>query len=151
MGHFFRFPLASHFDFPNSESVFDISHGPPMYACIFLSQDGFYWRGLWVGWHHLLWGDIPSFDFQRAFLHTCSQGGLLDFKVEEYVVFYLLSGQDSAPLSLLLFWSICPQGIDSLGPIYLLPPSHSARKVFLYPFYCLGHWKLTCSQTLLWN
>ena len=44
-----------------------------MYVCIFLSQDGFYWRGLWVGWHHLLWGDIPSFDLQRGFLHMYSQ------------------------------------------------------------------------------
>lgn len=34
-----------------------------------LSQDGSQWRGLWVGWHHLLWGGAPSlFDLQGAFL-----------------------------------------------------------------------------------
>ena len=44
-----------------------------------------------------------SFDFQGAFLYVCSQEGLLDFENEEYEVFDLLSEQNSAPLSLLLF------------------------------------------------
>ena len=54
-----------------------------------------------------------SFDFQGAFLYVCSQEGLLDFENEEYEVFDLLSEQNSAPLSLLLFWSIYPQGTNS--------------------------------------
>ena len=72
---------------------------------------------------HVLWGGAPSlFGLQGAFLHTCSQEDTL--KNEEYVVFYLLSGQDSAPLSLLLFWDICPEEkfqLLNLGPISLLP------------------------------
>ena len=54
-----------------------------------------------------------SFDFQGASLYVCSQEGLLDFENEEYEVFDLLSEQNSAPLSLLLFWSIYPQGTNS--------------------------------------
>ena len=72
---------------------------------------------------HILWGGAPSlFGLQGAFLHTCSQEDTL--KNEEYVVFYPLSGQDSAPLSLLLFWDICPEEkfqLLNLGPISLLP------------------------------
>ena len=45
---------------------------------------------LTMRWRHL------SFDLQGAFLCMCSREGLLDFKNEEYVVFYLLSGQDLA-------------------------------------------------------
>ena len=40
----------------------------------------------------------------------CSHGGLLDFKNEECVVFYLLSGQGPASSMILLLWSFCPQG-----------------------------------------
>ena len=42
-----------------------------------------------------------------------SREGLLDLKNEKYVVsiFYLSGAQP--PLSLLLFWSICPQGTNS--------------------------------------
>ena len=36
------------------------------------------------------------FDLQGAFLHMCSWEGLLNFKSEEYMVFYLLSGQSPA-------------------------------------------------------
>ena len=54
-----------------------------------------------------------SFDFQGACLYVCSQEGLLDFENEEYEVFDLLSDRNSAPLSLLLFWSNYPQGTNS--------------------------------------
>ena len=45
----------------------------------------------------------------------CSQGGLLDFKNEKYVVFYLLSWQgpessiNPAFMGFLLLWNFCPQ------------------------------------------
>ena len=45
-----EFPLANHFDSPDSESLFGISQDPPMYAHAFLSQDGFYLTGLWAAW-----------------------------------------------------------------------------------------------------
>ena len=47
----------------------------------------------------------------------CSQGVLLNFENEEYVVFYLLSGQGLASSIVLLLWSFCPQE----SPISLLP------------------------------
>ena len=62
--------------------------------------------------------------FQGAFLCTCSQGGFLDFKNEEYVVFYLLSGQGSAVSCSCYFGVSVHRGelqLLSLGPIYLLP------------------------------
>ena len=33
-----EFPLANHFDSPDSESIFGISQDPPIYAHAFLSQ-----------------------------------------------------------------------------------------------------------------
>ena len=44
------------------------------------------------------WRPLP-FYLQGVFLHMCSWEGLLDFKNEEYVVFYLLPRQGSTPLS----------------------------------------------------
>ena len=81
-----------------------------------LSQDEFQQRDLRVvesltmRWQHPL-----SFDLQGAFLCMCSQGGLLDFKNEKYVVFYLLSWQgpessiNPAFMEFLLLWNFCPQ------------------------------------------
>ena len=43
-----RFPLANRLNFPGSLSIFGISQDPPMCAHTSLSQDGFYWRGVWV-------------------------------------------------------------------------------------------------------
>ena len=43
-----RFPLTNHVALPGSESIFGISQGPPLCACVSLSQDGFQQRGLWV-------------------------------------------------------------------------------------------------------
>ena len=53
-----------------------------------------------------------SLDLHEAFLHTCSQEDL-DFENEKYVFFYFSSRQGSVPLSLLLIWNICPQGMIS--------------------------------------
>ena len=36
-----RFPLANHFDLPDSESTFGIFQSPPVCVCTSLSQDGF--------------------------------------------------------------------------------------------------------------
>lgn len=40
-------------------------------------------------------------------MHTCSWEGLLDLENEEYVVFYLLSGQGQASSIIFLSWSFC--------------------------------------------
>ena len=48
IGHFFRFPSASHFGLPGPEAIFGVSQEPPTCACSSLSQDGFYQRGSWV-------------------------------------------------------------------------------------------------------
>ena len=42
------FPLANYFDLPGSQSIFCLSQDPPLCGHAFLSQDGFYQRGLWV-------------------------------------------------------------------------------------------------------
>ena len=61
----------------------------------------------------------------------CSPGGLLDFENEEYVVFYLLSGQgpasslDCPVIDILEFLSTGNElQLLTLGPIYLLPQNH---------------------------
>ena len=43
-----RFPLANRLNFPGSLSIFGISQDPPMCAHTSLSQDEFYWKGVWV-------------------------------------------------------------------------------------------------------
>ena len=54
---------------------------------------------------------MPSlFDLQEVFLHMCIQGGLLNFEKEQYVVFYLLSGQSSGFSITLLLCSFCYYG-----------------------------------------
>lgn len=73
------FLLASSGQSPGSESVSGASQGPSLCACASLSHDGFQCRGLWVGWHHLLWGGTPFLlTTGGPFLHLCSQEGLLD-------------------------------------------------------------------------
>ena len=49
--------------------------GLPMCSHASLSQDGFRWRGLWVGWHHSL------FYLQGTSLFLYSQKGLLDLRM----------------------------------------------------------------------
>ena len=71
MGISSAFLLANHLALPGSESIFGLSQGPPMCVCTSLSQVGFYWRGLWVGWHHLWWGEAPSLLISKQHFCTC--------------------------------------------------------------------------------
>ena len=96
-----RFPPASHLDLPGSKSVFGISQDLPTCVHASLSQDGFYWRGLWVDlatWHH------SPFDLQGAFLHMYSRGGLLTSRMRNMwsLIFYL--GRAHPPLSIVLLF-----------------------------------------------
>ena len=71
---------------------------PPPHARTSLSQDGFQHRGLWEGWHHLLWGGVPSlFGPRGAFLHIYSQEVSLTSRKRNMWSVYLLSGQGSSP------------------------------------------------------
>ena len=45
---FFRFPFANNFDLPGSQFIFGMSEDPSMYAYASLSQDGSYYKGIWV-------------------------------------------------------------------------------------------------------
>ena len=67
------FPLANHSDLPGSQSVFGISQDPLLCVHASLSQDGFYWKAVWV--EHPL--SSLSFGLQGNFLYMCGQGGLL--------------------------------------------------------------------------
>ena len=96
-----------------------------------LNQDGFYRRGLWVvsvSWHQL--ASLPRWPPRSLSVHVYL-GRSPAFENEEYVVSYLLSGQDPAsalscpviPIS--EYRSIGPHGTNSnrlpWGPIYLFP------------------------------
>ena len=74
----FGCPLANHFDLPVSQSVFSIYQEPPMYAHTYLSQDGFYWKDVWV--KNIPWCNSPLAS-KEPFLHTCGQGGLLTSRI----------------------------------------------------------------------
>ena len=66
------YSLANHFDLPGSQSIYGISQNPPMCAHPFLSQDGFYQRGLWV--EH----PLTSLPFPRSLsTRVCDWGHLL--------------------------------------------------------------------------
>ena len=92
------------------------------FASLSQQMDSQQWRGLWVGWHHLLWGDAHSvFDPQRAFLHVYSWGGLLNFSDEEYVVFHFLSEQGSDSSIFLLLWSFCHREETAQPGVHLSP------------------------------
>ena len=64
----------------------------------------------------------------------CRLGGLLNFKNEEYVVFYLLSGQGPAS-SIILHYGVSTimeflstgEKLFSLGPIYLTLSQHAMQ------------------------
>ena len=73
------YSLANHFDLPGSQSIYGISQNPPMCAHPFLSQDGFYQRGLWVK-HPLT--SLP-FDLRGAFLHVCVIGNISSLQESE--------------------------------------------------------------------
>ena len=80
-----------------SPSVFGLSQGPPMCVRASLSQDGLQHRGLWVGWHHLLWGGAPSLLTPEE--PSCVvRKVFLTPRMRNMWSLYLFSGQGSAPL-----------------------------------------------------
>ena len=74
----------------------------------FLSQDGFYCKGLWVE-HPLA---SLSIDFQGAFLHTCGWGGLLTLGMRNMWSGVQLSCFSPPPLIVLLISSWFPGGLN---------------------------------------
>ena len=122
-----RFPLAKHFDLPGSQSIYGISQNPPMCAHAFLSQDGFYQRGLWV--EHLL--TSLTFDPQGAFLCMCGREGLLVSRIKN-----IRSGQGPASslncsaVFILEFWFTGSESLIALAwelgvGFYLWPQLYS--------------------------
>ena len=89
LGFSSTFPLASHLALPASESVFGISQGSPLCACLWILLK----RPMGITscevMSHLFWspGDL---------LCTCGWEGLLDLEDEGHVIFYLLSEWGSA-------------------------------------------------------
>ena len=81
------FPLANHFDLPDSQSTDSISQAPPMWAHASLSQDGFYRKGLWVEYPLI---SLP-FNLQGALLCMCGWEGLLTSRMRN-----MWSGQGPA-------------------------------------------------------
>ena len=115
------FPLASHYDFPGSQSIFGVSQDPPKCAHACLSQGGFYQKGMWV--EHPL-ASLP-FNLQGGFLHVCCQGGFLTARLRN-----MWPGQGPASslnclaILILKFWSLGNKSSITLpwrGPIYFLP------------------------------
>ena len=82
-----RFPLADHFDFPGSLSIFGTSQDLPMCAKHLLAKMDSTQEacGYSVPWHY------TPVDIQGAFLCTCVLGGFLIFGNEKYVVWAELS------------------------------------------------------------
>ena len=120
MGHFFQVSFGQLLALPDSETVFGVPHDPPICECTYLSWDGFQWRSLWVGWHHLL-----PFYLQGTFLCMCSQECFLDLRMKNMWSFIsYLPGQKPASSTILLLWTFClsTEGkLFSLGSTYLLP------------------------------
>ena len=56
-------------------------------------------------------------------------GGLLNFKNEEYVVFYLLSGQGPASSIILHLWSFCYYGIPVHRGETVQPGAHLSHSL----------------------
>ena len=147
------FPLANYLALPGSESAFGLSQGPPRARVHLLAKmDSSPERGLWEGWHHLLWGGSSSlFGPRGTFLHKCSQEVLLDLKNEKYVVCLSLiwAGLSSSfPPPLSLSWSICLQGTDFTAQpgAYLSPGSRWSRRETNTSI----DWALLKFQTLSW-
>ena len=65
-----------------------------------------------------------SIDLQGAFLHICSQGGILEFENEEYIFFHLLSGQGPASCIILIFWCFCYYGVSDHKGLTVQPGAH---------------------------
>ena len=156
MRHFFHIFLTNNSDLLGSESIFGIYQDPPMCVYISPSQDGFYWRRLWVSI------DIDPLLNPKEPFRTCSQEDLLT-ENEKYMVSYLLSGQGpgssfSCPAVLILvYWSTgekCPIVLPWIA-IYLLPQkclcnSHLININFAnYSCYIHKILKLSVSNTVL--
>ena len=100
------FPLANHFDWPESESVLDISQDPSMFMCIFLPA----------------WISAKNFDITPllTFNELSSQEGVflssLTTRMRNMwsLLFYLGRAQPPPLIVLLsIFWSFCPQEMNS--------------------------------------
>ena len=100
------FPLANHFDWPDSESVFVISQDPPMWVCICQPT----------------WIPAKSFDITPLLTSNdiSSQEGVflssLTTRMRNMwsLLFYLGRAQPPPLIVLLsIFWSFCPQGMNS--------------------------------------
>ena len=79
-------------------------------VCASLSQDGFQHRGLWEGWHHLLWSGAPPFwTPKEAF---CSQGVSLTSRIRNMWSLSFIWAGLSSSLPLTESWGYCPQGTD---------------------------------------
>ena len=150
--HFFQVSLTNDFDLPYSESVFCITQDPPTATCLSLSQDGFRWRRLWVGWHHF------PFDLQGYFLWMCSWLGLLTSRMRN--MWSLLPGQGlssslDCPAVLILEYqsrrnespTVFPWG---RGPIYLQEVTCSFSSVRVI-WYFLQAWATMHSWPALSN
>ena len=107
----FGFPLANHYNLPGSQSIFGPSQDPPMCVHAFLSQGGFYQKGVWV--RNIPWHDSPLTS-KKPFLHKCGWGGLLTLRNE----ICGLGRAQPPPLVVLLFLEF--QSIGNESPIALL-------------------------------
>ena len=96
MGHFFQVSCGQSFWFALFIVCIWYILVSSQEVCISLSQDGFYWKGLWV--------DHPlasfSFGLKEGFLCTCGQGGLLTSRMRN-----VWSKQDQLPPSIALLFS----------------------------------------------
>ena len=91
----------------SSKFVLRLSQGPPMCVHVSLSQDGFQQRGVWVGWHHWLWGDASSvLTTKGLFRGRVVRKVSLTLRIRDMwsLIWVGLSFSSSSS------WSICPQG-----------------------------------------
>ena len=96
-----RLTLASRFDLPGSPSIFGVSQDPPVCAHVSLSQNGFYWKGVWV--EHP-WHSSPLVSKEHS-LHLCGQGGLpTSRKRNTWSQQGPASSLNGSPIPVLEFW-----------------------------------------------
>ena len=85
---------------------------PPVRAS--LSQDGFWCRGLWVGWRHLLWGGAPSLlTSEEPFCARAVGRVSLSWRMRNMQCLVWAGLSLSSLLLLSSPWGICPQGTAS--------------------------------------
>ena len=79
-----------------------------------LSQEQFQQRGLWVGWHHLLWSGVLSLWPSKRLSVSCVVGKVFwTFRVRNMWAFISYLGRAQPCLLLLLLRNFCPQGTKS--------------------------------------